>query len=102
MLQLQKVLKDYNKELLSFAQEREAEYVKAAPQPLGAKFPGDAAEHTSQLEALRRAKVSNSSSNSSFMEGMVAAFRPAEVICSEAVSSPYSRPAARSSTPGKY
>ena len=66
MLRCQKVLEEYNKELLSFAQGREAEFVKAAP--LLSKFPGDAAEHISQLEALRKAK-SSSSSSSTFWKG---------------------------------
>ena len=65
-LRHQRVLEEYNKDLLSFAQEREAEFVKAAPQLLGTKFPGEAAEHISQLEALQKAKSTNSSSGSFF------------------------------------
>ena len=65
-LRHQRVLEEYNKDLLSFAQESEAEFVKAAPQLLGTKFPGEAAEHISQLEALRKAKSTNSSSGSFF------------------------------------
>lgn len=64
-LRRQKVLEEYNRDLLSFAQGREAEFLAAAPQLFGPKFPGDAAEHLDQLAALRKAKASTSSTNPS-------------------------------------
>ena len=57
-LRRQKILKEYNKDLLSFAQDREEEFTKAAPQLFGAQFPKDAADHLEQVAALRRAKSS--------------------------------------------
>ena len=62
-LRRQKVLEDYNKELIIFAQEkeREAEFLKAAPDLFGSKFPRDATEHLAQLAALQKAKASSSS-----------------------------------------
>ena len=51
----QKILEEYNKDPLSFAQDRE-EFTKAAPQLFGAQFPKEATDHLDQVEALRRAK----------------------------------------------
>ena len=56
ILRRQKILEEYNKDLLSFAQDREEEFTKAAPQLFGAQFPKEAADHLDQVEALRRAK----------------------------------------------
>lgn len=64
-LRRQKVLEEYNRDLLSFAQGREAEFLAAAPQLFGPKFPGDATEHLEQLAALRKAKAPTSSTNTS-------------------------------------
>ena len=52
MLCRQKVLEEYNKELLMFAQGRETEFLKAAPELFRPKFPCDASEHLDQLAAL--------------------------------------------------
>ena len=52
MLCRQKVLEEYNKELLMFAQGRETEFLKAAPELFRPKFPRDASEHLDQLAAL--------------------------------------------------
>ena len=62
----QKVLEEYNKELITFAQgrEREAEFLKAAPDLFGSKFLRDATEHLAQLTALQKAKASSSSNSS--------------------------------------
>ena len=62
----QEVLEEYNKELLSFTQEREA---KAAPQLFRTKFPGDTAQLISQLEALQKTKSTNSSNGSFLWKG---------------------------------
>jgi len=66
-LRRQKVLEEYNKELITFAQgkERETEFLKAAPDLFGSKFPRDATEHLAQLAALQKAKASTSSNSSS-------------------------------------
>jgi len=64
VLRRQKVLEEYNKELLTFAQGRKAEFLKAAPELFGPKFPRDATEHLDQLAALQKAKASSSSSSS--------------------------------------
>ena len=48
---LLKVLEEYNKDLLSFAQEREEEFIKAAPQLLEVQFPEDAADHLEEVAA---------------------------------------------------
>ena len=45
VLRRQKILEEYNRDLLSFAQDREDEFTKAAPQLFGAQFPKDAADH---------------------------------------------------------
>ena len=66
ILQRQKILEEYNKDLLSFAQDREEEFTKAAPQLFGAQFPKEAADHLDQVAALQRAK---SSSNQGFHKG---------------------------------
>ena len=58
MLRRQRVLEEYNKELITFAQGRETEFLKAAPELFGPKFPRDATEHLDQLAALRKAKAS--------------------------------------------
>ena len=52
----EKILEEYNMDLLSFAQDREGEFIKAAPMLFGAQFPKDAADHLEQVAALRRAK----------------------------------------------
>ena len=65
MLRRQKVLEEYNKELLTFAQGREMEFLKAAPELFGPKFPHDATEHLDQLAALQKAKSSSNSTGSS-------------------------------------
>ena len=59
ILRRQKILEEYNMDLLSFAQDRE-EFPKAAPQLFGAQFSKDAADHLEQMAALRRAKSSAS------------------------------------------
>ena len=58
VLQRQKILEEYNMYLLSFAQDREEEFTKAAPQLFGEQFPKDAADHPEQVAALRRVKSS--------------------------------------------
>ena len=69
MLCQQKVLEEYNKELLTFAQGRaqgrEMEFLKAAPELFGPKFPHDATKHLDQLAALQKAKSSSNSTGSS-------------------------------------
>ena len=64
VLQRQKILEEYNRDLLSFAHDREDEFTKAAPQLFGAQFPKDAADHLEQVAALRRTK--SSASNQGF------------------------------------
>ena len=58
VLRRQKILEEYNRDLLSFVQDREDEFTKAAPQLSGAQFPKDAADHLEQVAALCRAKSS--------------------------------------------
>ena len=55
-LRRQKVLKEYNKDLFSFAKERVVTFIKAAPLLFGPQFPKDAADHLEQVVALKRAK----------------------------------------------
>ena len=59
-LQRQKVLEEYNKDLLSFVKEREATFIKAAPLLFELQFPKDTADHLEQVAALKRAKPSSS------------------------------------------
>ena len=62
--------------LLSFSQDREEEFVKAAPQLFGAQFPKDAADHLKQVAALCRTK-----SQSALSEGFsISVVRPA-ILC---------------------
>lgn len=64
MLCHQRVLKEYNKELLTFAQGRETEFLKAVPELFEPKFPCDVTEHLDQLAALRKLKSSSSNAGS--------------------------------------
>ena len=64
VLRRKKILEEYNRDLLSFAQDREDEFTKAAPQLFRVQFPKDAADHLDQVAALRRAK--SSASNQGF------------------------------------
>jgi len=63
-----KVLEEYNKELVTWAQDREAVFLKAAPQLFGSEFPKDATDHLETVTALQKAK-STSSSSSVFRKG---------------------------------
>ena len=51
-----KVLEDFNKDLISFAEEKEPELRGAAPHLFGFAFTKQAADHLEQVEALRKAK----------------------------------------------
>ena len=51
-----KVLEDFNKELVSFAEEQEPQLREAAPQLFGSAFTKQAADHLEQVETLRKAK----------------------------------------------
>ena len=55
-LRCTKILEEYNKDLLSFAEDRDEEFLKAAPMLFGSSFPKDAQEHLQQVETLRKAK----------------------------------------------
>ena len=68
ILRREKILEEYNKDLLSFAQDREGEFIKSAPMLFGAQFPKDAADHLEQVAALRRAKSSAGSSSQGFQK----------------------------------
>ena len=61
VLRRQRVLEEYNKELLTSAQGREAEFLKTAPELLGPKFPHDDTEHLgnafAQMSVLCRQRV---------------------------------------------
>ena len=59
-LRTQKVLKEYNKDLLSFAKEREATFIKAASLLFGPQFPKDATDYLEQVGVLKRANSSSS------------------------------------------
>ena len=65
-----KVLKECNKDLVVWAQDHEAVFLKAAPQLFGPVFPKDATARLETVSALRKAKAaSSSSSSSSFRRG---------------------------------
>jgi len=65
-----KVLKECNKDLVVWAQDHEAVFLKAAPQLFGPVFPKDATARLETVSALRKAKAaSSSSSSSSFWRG---------------------------------
>ena len=68
ILRREKILEEYNKDLLPFAQDREGEFIKAAPMLFGAQFPKDVADHLEQVAALRRAKSSAGSSSQGFQK----------------------------------
>ena len=68
ILRRKKILEEYNKDLLSFAQDRAGEFIKAAPMLFGAQFPKDVADHLEQVAALRRAKSSAGSSSQGFQK----------------------------------
>jgi len=71
-LHSQKVLEEYNKELLTFSsQGRESEFLKATPELFGLKFPWDTAQHLEQLTVPQKAKApskNNTSSSSGFQK----------------------------------
>lgn len=52
-----KVLEDFNKDLISFAEEKEPELRTAAPQLFGSAFTKQAVEHLEQVETLRKTKA---------------------------------------------
>jgi len=56
-LQRTKVLKEYNKDLVTWAQDCEGKFLKAAPQLFGPKFPKDATIHLEQVAALRKLDI---------------------------------------------
>ena len=64
-LHWQKVLMSTNRDLLSFAQGREAQFLTAALQPFGLKLTGDATEHLEQLAVLQKVKAFTMSPNPS-------------------------------------
>ena len=51
-----KILKEYNKELVSFSEDLEPELRAAAPLLFGPSFTKQAADHLGQVEALRKVK----------------------------------------------
>ena len=51
-----KILKEYNKELVSFSEELEPELRAATPLLFGPSFTKQAADHLGQVEALRKVK----------------------------------------------
>jgi len=57
-----KVLEEYNKDLVTWAQDREGEFLKAAPQLFGPEFPKDSTIHLEQVAALRKARYTPSTS----------------------------------------
>lgn len=61
-LRRQKVLEEYNRDLLSFAKEREATFIKAAPLLFKAQFPKVTVD-LEQVAAHKRAKISTSHSS---------------------------------------
>ena len=68
-LHSQKVLEEYNKKLLTFSQGRESEFLKAAPELFGLKFPRDTAQHLDQMTVPQKTKApskNNTSSSSGF------------------------------------
>ena len=52
-----KVLEDFNKDLISFAEEKEPELRTAAPRLFGSAFTKQATDHLKQVEMLRKAKA---------------------------------------------
>ena len=50
------VLEDFNKDLVSFAEEKEPELRTAAPQLFGSAFTKQADDHLEQVKTLRKAK----------------------------------------------
>ena len=52
-----KILEDFNKDLISFAEEKEPELRTAASQLFGSAFTKQAAEHLEQVEMLRKTKA---------------------------------------------
>ena len=54
-----KILEEYNKDLVSFSEEMEPDLRAAAPLLFGSSFTKQAADHLSQVEALRKVKGKN-------------------------------------------
>jgi len=57
ILQRTKVLEEYNKQLLSFCNDREAEFKAAVPQLFGQAFAKDASDYLDQLVTICKAKA---------------------------------------------
>ena len=91
ILRRQKILEEYNKDLLSFAQDREEEFTKAAPQLFGVQFPKEAADHLDQVAALRRAK-SSSSHSQGFRKASPPLWSGQRSYAARQRPKPYSRP----------
>ena len=89
-LRRQKILEEYNKDLLSFVQDREEEFTKAAPQLFGAQFPKDAANHLEQVAALCRAK--SSAGNQFFRKAPPSQWSGQRSYAPRQRPKPYSRP----------
>ena len=51
-----KVLEDFSKDLISFAEEKEPELREAVPHLYGSAFTKQAADHLEQVETLQKAK----------------------------------------------
>ena len=51
------VLREYNKDLLEWAQKREAKFIENAPALFGQDFPKEVTDYLDQVAALRRAKA---------------------------------------------
>jgi len=60
ILQRTKILEEYNKQLLSFCNDREAEFKATAPQLFGQVFAKDASDYLVQLATIRKAKARSS------------------------------------------
>ena len=92
-LRRQKVLKEYNKDLLSFTKEREATFIKAAPLLFGPQFLKDTADHLEQVAALKRAK-SSSGHDSGFQKAPSPQWSSHQPYAPRQRPKPYTRPKA--------
>ena len=92
ILRREKILEEYNKDLLSFAQDRKGEFIKAVPMLFGAQFSKDAADHLEQVAALRRVKSSTGSSSQGFQKASSSQWSGQRSYAPRQRPKPYTRP----------
>jgi len=67
-LQRTRVLQEYNRDLVEWAQQREHKFNEAAPALFGQSFPRDVTEYLDQVDSLKKAKAATKPQSSGFQK----------------------------------